>query len=65
MAMSSRIIRFLRGVPGNDTDAQRLGRLCALDANAVNPYRKGSIAHGEWTTSRQDRQKLLAYILLW
>ncbi|WP_157122959.1 hypothetical protein [Pandoraea oxalativorans] len=65
MAMSSRIIRFLLGVPGRESDAQKLGRLCALVPNAVNPYRKGTAAHTEWASSREDRQKLLAYIFLW
>lgn len=65
MAMSSRIIRFLRGAPGKESDAQKLGRLCALDPHAVNPYHKGSAAHAEWASSREDRQKLLAYIFLW
>lgn len=65
MAMSARIMRFLRGVPGNETNAQTLGRLCALDPHAVNPYREGSTGHTEWARSREARQKLLAYMLLW
>ncbi|WP_150778017.1 hypothetical protein [Pandoraea sputorum] len=65
MTIITRVTRFLRGVPARETGAQALGRMWAMDPDAVNPYARGTVEHDEWAASRENRQKLLAFVLLW
>lgn len=65
MTIISRVTRFVRGTPARETGAQALGRLCAMDPRAVNPYAQGTAEYVQWAASRANRQKLLAFMLLW